>query len=178
MAQPTLNPLIPSFCSIVETQLKKHVLDATSRWGFDFSADQPIRSPEAKYVWERVPPLDDDQEVLSSSRSSSSGPGPVMTLSSAAHVRTIEVMALSPSSTSSTLSSANSSLCNSDLEMELDVSGGVRSPGDLKGVEGNSNDGAAAKRMVQKKMTGEWPFMVIKVRGEVLTCGRVGFCWQ
>lgn len=156
--------LILSTLSIVETQLKKHVLDATSRWGFDFSADQPIRSPEAKYVWERVPPLDD-----SLNSSSSSGPGPVMTLSSAAHVRTIQVVAMSPSSTASTLSSAHSSLvsspstsmCNSDLESDLDVSGGPNcSHGDLNGVvEGSSsNEGTASKRMVQKKMTGEFCF--------------------
>lgn len=137
--------------------MKKHVLDATSRWGFDFTADQPVRSPEAKYIWERVPPLDDAEPQMGSSNSSS-GPVPVMTLSSAAHIRTIEVVALSPSSTSSTLSSANSSLvsspstslCNSDLETDMDVSAVVN--GDL-----NSNDGgAAAKRMVQKKMTGEF----------------------
>lgn len=78
----------------------------------------------------------------------SSGPVPVMTLSSAAHMRTIEVVALSPSSTSSTLSSANSSLCNSDLETDIDLS--------AVNADLSSHDGAAAKkRMVQKKMTGE-----------------------
>lgn len=94
-----------------------------------------------------------------------------MTLSSAAHIRTITVVGapLSPSSTTSTLSSANSSLqsspstsmCHSDMDSDLDVSvgGGVAnsSHGDLNVVtEGNSNsDGAASKRMVQKKMTGK-----------------------
>lgn len=142
----------------METQLKNHVLEATSRWGFDFSAGQPIRSPEAKYTWERVPPLDDEDQFLSQCRG---GPGPVMTLSSAAHVRTIDVVAMSPSSTASTLSSANCSLqsspstsvCNSDLDSDLDLSA---VHGDLN--DNGSKDGVAAKkRMVQKKMTGEFP---------------------
>lgn len=101
-----------------------------------------------------------------------------MTLSSAAHIRTITVVGapLSPSSTSSTLSSANSSLqsspstsmCHSDMDSDLDVSvGGVAnsSHGDLNVVmEGNSNsEGAASKRMVQKKMTGKCSLFILWV---------------
>lgn len=159
--KPSLSP--PFNSSLVETQLKRHVVDASSRWSFDFSTDQPIRSPDSKYVWERIPQLDDR---LAMSPTPDNGPGPVMTLSSAAHMRTIQVVAgasspssrsASSSANSSLVSSPSTSMCHSDLETDMEVSGRVSgiSTGDLNAA-GSSNDGAATKRMVQKKMTGEF----------------------
>lgn len=166
---------VHSFC---ETQLKKNVAESSLRWNFDFVSGQPIRSPDSKYIWERVPPLsgDDSASVLDNG-------GPMMTLSSAAHIRTIQVIAAglvsppgssSPSSsaTSSVTSSPSTSICSVDLEEEQQqqevVAKGNSSNsafGDLSGAAGEASNDGVAKRMVQKKMTGKRKYIHISFRG-------------
>lgn len=111
-------------------------------------------------MWERVPPLNAADRPLMTS--SSCSPVPVITLSSAAHVRTIDTVTLSPSpslssANSSLLSSPSTSMCNSDLETDVDMAGGD--------LNGNSSSQVAKRRMVQKKMTGKWGKSLLSLWG-------------
>lgn len=56
----------------VETELTKHQLDASKRWGFNFLMGYPLPDNN-RYMWERVPPTNSIPEMY--------------TLSRAAHVR-------------------------------------------------------------------------------------------